>query len=64
MGVRVDLIDRDVYSSKRTHGERHALFNERDKFLLSERDNLPQIKQRKAETTERNSGPAAADSHQ
>ena len=42
MGVRVDLIDRDVYSSRLgPNADRHSLFSERDKFLLSERDNSP-----------------------
>ena len=50
MGVRVDLIDRDVYSSRLgPNADRHSLFSERDKFLLSERDNLPQIKKMKTD---------------
>jgi len=46
MGVRVDLIDKSVYGTlasetKQKMAEDKLLFNERDKFLLSERETLP-----------------------
>jgi hypothetical protein len=48
MGVRVDLIDKSVYGTiaseaKNKMAEDWSLLNERDNFLLSDRDTLPQM---------------------
>ena len=52
MGVRVDLIDKSVYGTvasetKNKMAEDQSLLNERDNFLLSDRDTLPQMQQPK-----------------
>lgn len=50
MGVRVDLIDRAVYGtlgqagSKAEQEAAREELSERDKFLLSDKDTLPQVK--------------------
>lgn len=52
LGVRVDLIDRGVYGSKFGEGnlkmaEDTFTLNERDKFLLSDKETLPKLSQLK-----------------
>jgi hypothetical protein len=43
MGMRIDLIDRQVYSLPQGENAKKAAedLNERDKFLLSAKDSLP-----------------------
>jgi hypothetical protein len=47
MGVRVELVDRDVYATSLSKSGHEKRLSERDKFLLSERDNLPSLKTRR-----------------
>jgi hypothetical protein len=57
MGLRVDLVDRGVYESissasgaqnkenlQKSREDKMLQFNERDRYLLSDRDDLPQVR--------------------